>query len=88
MKIKTGFLLSEVAGKTYAVAVGERSREFRGMISLNDTAKFLWEKLKDDTTAEELVAALLSEYEVDEETAKESVKEFLSELQEAGILEQ
>ena len=41
MKIKSGFILRDVGGKTFVVAVGERSREFKSMVTLNETGKFI-----------------------------------------------
>lgn len=38
-------------------------------------------------TKEELVAKVLDEYEVDEETAREDIQEFLDTLVSGGILE-
>jgi tRNA U34 5-carboxymethylaminomethyl modifying GTPase MnmE/TrmE len=46
MKIKQGFVVREVAGKSVAVATGALSREFHGMVTLNGTGKFLFEELK------------------------------------------
>ena len=45
MKIKDGFMLREVASQTMVVAIGEASKTFNGIIRLNPTGKFLWEKL-------------------------------------------
>jgi len=42
LKIKDGFVLREVMGNYVAVAVGEASKSFRGMIKLNATAADIW----------------------------------------------
>lgn len=42
MKIKDGFILREVMGKTVAVAIGERSKTFHGMIKMNKAATHIW----------------------------------------------
>ena len=68
------------------VALGEASRSFNGMIRLNDTGVFLWEKLKDDVTEEQLLAALTAEYSVDPAQAKSDIAEFLSTLRKAALL--
>ena len=44
MKIKDGFMLRKVGGQNVVVAVGKASRDFNGIIRLNDTGRFLWEK--------------------------------------------
>ena len=55
MKIKNGFILRDVGGKTFVVAVGERSREFKGMITLNETGKFIWKALENENTVDGVV---------------------------------
>ena len=86
MRIKEGFILRKV-GKQYVVAAtGKASKDFNGMIRLNASAAYVFELLKEDMTEEALVAALLKEYDVDEETAKLDVDAFLSKLKEAGAL--
>ena len=86
MKIKEGFLLKEIAGSYVVVPVGEKLVDFQMMVTLNETGAFLWEKLANDITEEELVAALLGEYDVDEQTAKKDVSEFIKKLNEKEIL--
>ena len=61
MKIKEGFILREVAGQIVVLPTGDQL-DLNMMITLNDTGRFLWEHLQQETTNEELVAALLTEY--------------------------
>lgn len=86
MKIKEGFLLKEMAGSYVVVPVGAQLVDFQMMVTLNETGAFLWEKLVNETTEEELVAALLGEYDVDEQTAKADVSEFIKTLNKKEIL--
>lgn len=88
MKIKDGFMLRKVGGENLAVAVGEASDQFFGMIKLNDTAAFLWKKIEEGAdTREKLVKALTAEYDVSEERAEKGVDSFLETLKENRILE-
>ena len=86
MKLKDGFILREVAGKTVVLPTGG-DLDLNMMITLNGTAKFLWEKLQNDIDEAGLVAALLAEYEVDEETATACVKDFVAKLKENDFLQ-
>lgn len=86
MKIKDGFVARQVGGETIVIAVGERSREFNAMITLNETGKFLWERMTEQTDTDALVSALTAEYEVDAETARGAVERFTASLEEAGLL--
>lgn len=86
MKLKDGFVLREVAGETVVLPSGD-DLNLNMMITLNETGKFLWEQLEKGAEQEELVAALLSEYDVDEATAKRSVENFCNKLTEHGFVE-
>lgn len=80
MKQNPDFLLREVADSLVLVPVGQATKSFPGMITLNTTGKFLWELLEADQTAETLIAALLDRYEVTEEVAAKDVATFLEKL--------
>ena len=79
MKIKDGFLLRQVAGQTVVVPVGS-GLDLNVMITLNDTGAFLWEHLQTETDEKALTDALLAEYDVDENRARESVDAFVQKL--------
>ena len=88
MKIKDGFVLEEVGGDYLAVAVGNRAADFSGMVRMNGTGAFLWNLLAGkDMTEDELVAAVLNEYEVDEARVRIDVSAFAAKLRENGIIE-
>lgn len=86
MKIKDGFLLRQVAGQTVVLPTGG-GLDLNMMITLNDTGAFLWERLQADTDETALVAALLAEYDVTEEKARQAVDGFIAKLNEHGFLE-
>ena len=87
MKIKDGYILREVAGNNIIVAVGGESVTFDGIKTLNETGVFLWRNIEKGMDEDALVKALLEEYEVDEETAKKDVKEFVFLLINNGLVE-
>lgn len=86
MKIKDGFILRKVGGQNVVVALGQASRSFNGIIRLNETGRFLWEQLSDEKTQEQLCSALLGEYDVTEEQARQDVSEFIDTLKKAALL--
>lgn len=87
MKIVNGFEIKEIADNYVAIPTEGNVVDFSSIIMLNETSAFLWLKLEQDLTEEELLSALLAEYDVDEKTAKEDVSKFISELKSAGVLE-
>lgn len=85
MKIKEGFILRSVAGQTVVLPTGDEL-DLNMMITLNETGTFLWERLQQETNEASLVAALLSEYDVDEATAAKAVAGFVKKLSDNGFL--
>ncbi len=88
MKIKDGFILKTIAGSTVAVPVGENLVNLQLMLTLNESGAFLWNCLKNNCTEDSLVTAMTGEYQVDEETARGDVQEFLKILKENHILDE
>ena len=81
LKIKKGFLLRRLGDEYMAVAIGEASKNFNGMTRLNETGAFYWEILEKGTTEEELLEKTLERYqEVDKETARIDIKDFLNSI--------
>lgn len=88
MKVKSGFMVRPVGGKIVAIAVGDRAKEFNGMITLNETGKFVWKCLEKDTTIEKIVAKLMKEYDIDEATAQDAANSFIEVLRQNNLLDE
>ena len=87
MQISKDFILQKVGGSYVAVPIGETSKTFNGMVRLNETGVFLWKKLSEkDSTEEDLVDALLEEYDVAREIAAGDVHHIVEQLRQSGIL--
>ena len=73
MKIKEGFEIQNVCGEYIIVPAGAENVDYSKIISLNDTAAYLWENLagKASFAIEDMVQLLLAEYEVEEPIARE-----------------
>lgn len=87
MKIDKNFVLREIAGDYIIVPTGNTALTFNGLITVNEVGAFLWELLQKDTTEEKMLDALLKEYDVDENTARIDIREYVEKLVESGILE-
>ncbi len=88
MRIKNGFVARDVGDRTFVVAVGEMSKSFNAMITLNVTGKAIWQALQNDTTIDEIVDKLLLEFEgAEKEIVKQDVIAFTNKLDEAKVLE-
>lgn len=86
MKIKDGFILRKVGRQYIVAATGEASKNFNGMMRLNEEAAFAFEVLQKGSTEEELVKALVEKYAGDEAVVTQDVSNFLSKLREADAL--
>lgn len=85
MKLKPNFLLRTIAGQTVVLPTSAEL-DLNMMITLNETGAFLWERLVEETDEAALVEALLGEYDVDADTAKNAVSAFVKKLRENGFL--
>lgn len=78
IKVKKGFILRRLGQEYMVVPVGEASKNFNGMIRLNETGAFYWQELEKGITREGLVSKMLERFEdLDKETARRDLDEFL-----------
>lgn len=87
MKISNDFMMRDIAGEKIVVPTGAAA-ELNALITLNEVAAFMWECLQTDRTPEEVGQMVLKEYDVDEETVKRDVDNFISALRYFGMLEE
>ena len=86
MQINKDFTIQKVGSSYVAVPVGETSKHFHGMVRLNETGAFLWKLMAEkDCTEEELVDAILAEYDVAREIAAADVHRIVEQLRENKI---
>jgi hypothetical protein len=88
MKLLPNVYVTEVEDEYVAVATGKAAAKFKGMIRLNGTAAFIVERLKKNTTEEKLLSAVMAEYDVSEEKAKQNITNVIERLRSAGLLEE
>ena len=86
MKIKDSFILSEIGDSFIVVPTGEDTVNLNGMITLNDTGAFLFKKLKEDITVEELADEMIKEYDVDKATVINDINNFVEKLKTIGAI--
>ncbi len=86
MKIKDCFILRNIAGINTVISTDSTSC-FDGMMTLNDTGVFMWNILKNGATKAELVDAVISEYDIDKETASADIDAFLEKLKTVDVFE-
>ncbi len=88
MQLKPGFILREVCGQKVIVAEGLGAVDFGKLLSLNDTAAFLWQKAQEgDFTAESLAETMCQQFDIDQATAFADVKEITDKWQQLGLIQ-
>ena len=87
MKINQGFELREMCGEHIVIGTGVENIDFSKVISLNESAAWLWREVEGkDFTPETLAALLVEEYEVDAEVALADAKVLVSQWISVGIV--
>lgn len=87
MKIKENFTLRHIADEYIVMPTGSSIANFDGAIALNEVSAFIFEKLTNPMSKDDLVVALLNEYNVDKETATKDIDALISKFEEMGIIE-
>lgn len=86
MRIEKEFILREIAGDYIIIPTGSTVLEFNGLLTVNEVGVTLWNLLQKEVSMEDLVEAVVAEYEVEEAVAREDIRKFLATLTENGIL--
>ena len=87
MKLKPNFVLREVAGENIVIPIDAEAINFNGIMTLNDTGKFLWNQLKDGVSLDDLITNLCDQYEVERNIAAQDVTMFIEKLKNHHLLE-
>lgn len=88
MKIKEGFVLRNVMDEYIVMPTGDNIAKFDGAIVLNEVSAFIYELLRSPICRDDLLTAVLNEFDVDEETASADLDALLDKFADMGILEQ
>ena len=86
MKIKNGFILRKVGRQYVVAATGEASKNFNGMIRLDESGAFAFELLRNEITEQEMLAALTEKYPGQEAEIENALPNFINKLREADAL--
>ena len=89
MKIKEGFVLRQICGEYVVVGEGLAQVNFNKMLSLNESAAYLWQEVSGkEFSKEDLVKLLLDKYEVTEERAAADVDKLTAVWLEQGVAQE
>ena len=86
MKLKYDFAVRTICGESVAVAIGEGSRDYHNIISLNETARDIFKLIQEGNDEDAIVAAMLKEYDVTEEKLRPEVQALIAKLKDEGLI--
>ena len=87
LKAKSGFILRDIMGEYMLMPTGDNISKYNGVVVLNDVSAFLWKKLENPVSRDDLLAALLDQYQVDKATAAKDLDQLLEKLRGFDVIE-
>jgi len=87
MKIKDGFVLRNVVDEFIVMPTGDNIAKFDGAVVLNEVSAFVYKQLEHPVSKEDVLEALLAEFDVDRETAAKDLDALLDSFAKMGILD-
>lgn len=86
MKAKEGFVLRNIVGEFILMPVGDNIGKFKGTILLNEVSAFIWEKIQNPISKEELLREILEQFEVEESVAAADLDALLAKFEEYDVI--
>ena len=88
MKKKPGINMRNICGENIIVAEGNVNIDFTNILSVNESAAYLWQRIGDEHfDIDTLTQWLMEEYEVDIDTARQDVIAMVDKWLELNIIE-
>ena len=88
MKIKSQYKVREMAGENVVIMQGKGTSDLTRIISLNESALYLWSEVEGKEFDTQMVAELLSEqYGIDMDIAERDAQRWIDRLEECGLIE-
>lgn len=84
MRLKDEFITYETGGEQIMVAT--RNTVFSGLVRSNQTAAFIVNQLKKDTTEEQIVRKMCKKYDVPEQIVQRDINKILNKLRSIGAI--
>ena len=80
MQIKKRLLKRQIAGDAFLVPLGKEVYDSNGLFFLNEVGEFIWDRLEAAENQQDILNALLEEYDVAEAVARQDVENFFQKL--------
>ena len=87
MNIKKRLLKRQIAGDAFLVPVGKEVYDSNGLFFLTEVGEFIWDRLEQAQSMEDILSAILEEYDVEESVARKDVAAFFEKLRAMEIID-
>lgn len=87
MKIRDGYITRPM-GDLYIVVDVTADVDFNGLITLNESALYIWELLQEEISYDQLLQALCEHYDAPVEVLKKDLDIFIENARKAKLLEE
>ena len=87
MLLKNAFIFKEIGEEGMLIPIVGGNVNASKIFNLNETGTYIIKKLMDDVEIEDIIKAMLDEYQVDRKTLESDLNEFIKELKKRGFYE-
>jgi hypothetical protein len=85
--LRSPSVVTRKTGNEYVlVPVADNIADMNSVYTLNETGAFLWELIDGENNIEDMIEALIREYDIDEQSATNDVFEFINEMRKYLII--
>jgi hypothetical protein len=77
---KSQFATRKVGEELILVPLQSNISDMDELFTLNETGCYIWEQLNENSTVENIISAMLHEFDTDEDTARKDLESFLLKL--------
>lgn len=87
LAIRPGVVLTEICGEHLLLAAKAAREHCPYMTQISESSAFLWDRLVDGASLEDLERAVIQEYEIENPAeAREEIQKFVDQMQQLGYL--
>jgi len=80
-QLKSKFVTREVGNELILVPLSDNVAQMNELFTLNETAKFIWENITENSSIEDIKASLTENFVIDSATAEKDIHVFLSQME-------
>jgi methyltransferase-like protein len=85
---KEDIVTRQIAGETLLIPICGRLADMQRLFALNPVAEYIWQQLDGKQNLQAIADGVLATFEVQEDQAAADIREFVSQLKEADIIEE